>query len=77
MGQVQNVLVYHLLCQGTVDEAMQEILAIKEEEFDMFAHDSAIAEAADGLADKEWIRKVVEAERQKYLPAVVEQPVRD
>ena len=77
MGQVQNVLVYHLLCQGTVDEAMQEILAIKEEEFDMFAHDSAIAEAADGLADKEWNRKVVEAERQKYLPAVVEQPVRD
>ena len=50
MGQVQNVLVYHLLCQGTVDEAMQEILAIKEEEFDMFAHDSAIAEAADGPA---------------------------
>ena len=71
MGQVQNVLVYHLLCENTVDEAMQEILAVKEEEFDMFAHDSAIAEAADGLADKDWIRQVVERERKKYLPAVV------
>jgi len=71
MGQVQNVLVYHLLCENTVDEAMQEILAVKEEEFDMFAHDSAIAEAADGLADKEWIRQLVEKERRKYLPAVI------
>ena len=71
MGQVQNVLVYHLLCENTVDEAMQEILAVKEEEFDMFAHDSAIAEAADGLADKEWIRQIVEREKQKYLPAVI------
>ena len=71
MGQVQNVLVYHLLCDNTVDEAMQEILAVKEEEFDMFAHDSAIADAADGLADKEWIRQIVEREKQKYLPAVV------
>ena len=72
MGQVQNVLVYHLLCQNTIDEAVQDILAAKELEFDMFAHDSAIAEAADGLADKEWIRNAVEAERKKYLPAVVE-----
>ena len=73
MGQVQNVLVYHLLCQNTVDEAVRDILRTKELEFDMFAHDSAIAEAADGLADKEWIRKVLEEERKKYLPAVVEQ----
>ena len=73
MGQVQNVLVCHLLCENTVDEAIQEILAVKEEEFDMFAHDSAIAEAADGLADKEWIRQVVERERKKYLPAVTAQ----
>ena len=71
MGQVQNVLVYHLLCENTVDEAMQEILAVKEEEFDMFAHDSAIADAADGLADKEWIRQIVEREKRKYLPAVI------
>ena len=44
------------------DQAMED---------DMFAHDSAIAEAADGLADKEWIRQLVEKERRKYLPAVI------
>ena len=44
------------------DQAMED---------DMFAHDSALAEAADGLADKEWIRQLVEKERRKYLPAVI------
>ena len=71
MGQVQNVLVCHLLCENTVDEAVRAILARKEEEFDLFAQESAIADAADGLSEKEWIKKLVEDERQKYLPAVV------
>jgi SNF2 family DNA or RNA helicase len=71
MGQVQNVLVYHLLCENTVDEAVRSILARKEEEFDLFAQESVIADAADGLTEKEWIRKLVEDERRKYLPAVV------
>ena len=72
MGQVQNVLVYHLLCEDSIDESVRGILAEKEAEFDVFAQESAIADAADGLADKEWIRQAVEKERQKYLPAVVE-----
>ena len=71
MGQVQNVLVYHLLCENTVDEAVRAILARKEEEFDLYAQESVIADAADGLTEKEWIRKLVEDERRKYLPAVV------
>ena len=71
MGQVQNVLVYHLLCENTVDEAVREILARKEEEFDLFAQESTIADAAEGLSEKEWIRDVVEAERRKFLPAVI------
>lgn len=71
MGQVQNVLVYHLLCEDTVDEAVRGILVSKQVEFDLFAQDSAMAEAADGLADQEWIRQVVERERRKYLPAVI------
>ena len=71
MGQVQNVLVYHLLCENTVDEAVREILARKEEEFDLFAQESTIADAAEGLSEKEWIRNVVEAERRKFLPAVI------
>ena len=72
MGQVQNVLVYHLLCENTVDEAVMEILARKEAEFELFAQESAIADAADGIADKEWIRNLVEEERRKYLPVVAE-----
>ena len=66
MGQVRNVLVCHLLCEDTIDEAVRGILAGKEAEFDMFAQESAIADAADGLADKEWIRQAVEKERLKY-----------
>ena len=72
MGQVQNVLVYHLLCENTVDEAVMGILARKEAEFELFAQESVIADAADGIADKEWIRKLVEEERRKYLPVVAE-----
>ena len=71
-GQVQKVLVYHLLCENTVDEAVMGILARKEAEFELFAQESAIADAADGIADKEWIRKLVEEERRKYLPVVAE-----
>ena len=48
-----------------------EILARKEEEFDLFAQESTIADAAEGLTEKEWIRNVVEAERRKFLPAVL------
>ena len=77
MGQVQNVLVYHLLCENTVDEAVREILARKEEEFDLFAQESSIADAADGLTEKEWIADIVEAERRKYLPAVLSDPDSD
>ncbi|MDO5134232.1 MAG: DEAD/DEAH box helicase, partial [Eubacteriales bacterium] len=71
MGQLQNVLVYHLLCENTVDEAVMGILAGKQAEFDLFAHESVLADAADNLADKEWIRQVIEEERRKYLPAVI------
>ncbi len=71
MGQVRNVLVYHLLCEDTVDEAMVELLAEKQEEFDTYADESVIAAAESQLADKEWISKVIEQEKQKYLPAVI------
>lgn len=71
MGQIRNVLVYHLLCENTVDEAVMQLLARKQAEFDLFADESTMADAADNLADREWIRRVVEEERRKYLPTVV------
>ena len=72
MGQLRNVLVFHLLSQDSVDEAVTEILKEKQSEFDLFAEESVIADAADNIADADWIRRVVEQERQKYLPAVIE-----
>ncbi len=71
MGQVRNVLVYRLLCEDTVDEAMVRRLSEKQAEFDAFAEGSAMAEMADRLIDQDWIRQMLEKERQKYLPMVV------
>ena len=71
MGQVRNVLVYHLLCEGTVDEEMNLILEEKKITFDSFAAESAVAEAYDNMLDRDWIRKLLEKEKEKYLPAVI------
>ncbi len=71
MGQVHNVLVYHLLCEDTVDEAMLIRLGDKQSEFDTYADKSALAEATDNLLDHEWIRQFINKEREKYLPMVV------
>ena len=70
MGQTRNVLVYHLLCENTVDEAVRKLLESKQEEFDLFADESALADAADNLLDREWIWKFIEEEHRRYLPAV-------
>lgn len=71
MGQVRNVLVYHLLCENTVDEAVMRLLEEKQKEFDLYADESAMADATEGLFDREWIRQYIEEENRKYLPAVV------
>ncbi|MCR5234702.1 MAG: DEAD/DEAH box helicase [Lachnospiraceae bacterium] len=71
MGQVHNVLVYHLLCEDTLDEAMLIRLGEKQSEFDTYADRSVMAEATDNLLDREWIRQFIDKEREKYLPMVV------
>ena len=71
MGQIRNVLVYHLLCENSIDESVQRILEEKEKDFLLYADESAMAEAEAQLADQEWIRNVVEQERRRYLPAVI------
>ncbi len=71
MGQVRNVLVYHLLCEGTVDEEMNRILEEKKITFDSFAAESAVAEAYDNMVDRDWIQKLLQKEKEKYLPAVI------
>ena len=72
MGQVRNVLVYQLLCEDTVDEAVMQILDEKQVEFDAYADESAIASAVADIVDAQWIRQFIENENRKYLPAVVE-----
>ncbi|MBP5253900.1 MAG: DEAD/DEAH box helicase [Lachnospiraceae bacterium] len=72
MGQVRNVLVCHLLSENTVDEHMVRILEQKQREFDAYADPSVMAEAMENVIGSEWIRQTIDAERMKYLPAVVE-----
>ncbi len=71
MGQVRNVQVHHLLCEDTVDEAVMEWLSEKQLEFDTFAEESAVAQAADAVMDDHWIEAFMEKERSRYLPAVI------
>ncbi len=71
MGQVRNVLVYHLLCPGTVDDEMMKILDEKQIQFENFAEESAISEAYDNIMDKEWIQNIIREQSEKYLPMVI------
>ena len=52
MGQTRNVLVYRLLCEGTVDERITEILENKQAIFDAFADKSVAAAESLELDDK-------------------------
>lgn len=73
MGQVRNVQVHYLLCEDTVDEAVIGKLEEKQLQFDLYADESSVAQAADELLDTDWIRAFMEQERSRYLPAVVPQ----
>ena len=64
MGQVNNVLVYHLLCADTVDEAVNQILERKQGVFDAYADESEMAIATEHLIDREWIKEYIEQELQ-------------
>ena len=50
---------------------MISFLEEKQVEFDNFADESVVAGAYDNIMDREWVRSVVEREREKYLPAVI------
>ena len=71
MGQINPVTVYHLLCAGTVDEAVYDILAGKQAIFEQYAEDSVMADAADGIIDNKWIAEYVRKEHERLLPAII------
>lgn len=52
MGQARNVLVYRLLCEGTIDERITEILEQKQAIFNAFADKSVSAQQSLEIDDK-------------------------
>ena len=64
MGQTRNVLVYRLLCEDTVDERILELLAAKQQAFDAFADDSAVARESLEL-DQKGFGAIMEAEKKR------------
>ncbi len=52
MGQTRNVLVYRLLCEGTVDEKIMSTLESKQAIFDAFADKSVAASESQEMDDR-------------------------
>lgn len=52
MGQTRNVLVYRLLCEGTVDEKIMSTLESKQAIFDAFADKSVAAAESQQIDDR-------------------------
>ena len=60
MGQNRNVMVYRLLTKESIDETMMEIIHKKEDIFNTYANDSAVADAfMNNDSDKEENEAVV------------------
>ena len=72
MGQTQDVLVYRLLADDTIDERMLAILSGKQKAFDSFADESVIGEeqlAAQKAQETSWVTKMVKEEQARLLGA--------
>lgn len=66
MGQARSVLVYRLLCTGTVDEDIYTMLQTKQEIFDTFAEDSvAGSESLRTVSMQKWIDNVIAEQTEK------------
>ena len=62
MGQTRNVLVYRLLCEGTVDERITALLEDKQAVFDAFA-DKSVAAGAEPEIDETTFGDIIRAEK--------------
>ena len=71
MGQNRNVLVHHVLCPETIDEAVAAIFNRKQKEFELYAHESLMGAVSENLFDKEWIKEYIDIATRKYLGGVV------
>lgn len=69
MGQTRNVLVYRLLCEGTVDEKIMSTLESKQAIFDAFADKSVAAMESQEMDDHTFgdiIREEIDRINAKY-----------
>lgn len=66
MGQKRKVFVYRLLCAGTIDEKIMELLADKQMIFDTFADASAAAEKVNQTLNQQTMEEIVQEQLQKY-----------
>ena len=69
MGQVRDVLVYRLLADDTIDEAMLELLKTKQLQFDSFADESVVGEESLKPSEAAWISRLVEDEKKRLTQA--------
>jgi SNF2 family DNA or RNA helicase len=78
MGQVRTVRVHRLIIPEGVDELMQAMLAVKQNEFDIYARESDLANESSNAKDKseESIAKVFVLEERKRLSISTDFPVR-
>lgn len=68
MGQARSVLVYRLLCTGTVDEEIVSILRDKQEIFDCFADESVVgSESIQAESMKSWINNMIAQQTEKLI----------
>ena len=78
MGQVRTVRVHRLVIPEGIDELMQAMLAVKQNEFDIYARESDLANESSSAKDKseESIAKVFVLEERKRLSITTDSPVR-
>lgn len=66
MGQVRNVLVRHLLCEGTVDERIRDLLERKRDIFENYADSSVMGEENRRGDHQPIIQDIIEEERRAH-----------
>ena len=72
MGQMNPVFVYHLMTEKSIEIPIMKIAKGKQEIFEQYADKSVIGDVSQNMVSDEWIQNIIEQERMKYLPAVID-----
>ncbi|MCD4822579.1 MAG: DEAD/DEAH box helicase [Methanococcoides sp.] len=66
MGQIHNVVVHRLLVENSIDERIMDLLSMKQDIFDNFAHESVVAEENKKMSEKTWMNSVIQEEQERF-----------